>query len=297
MKNILIVDDDSINCIMTKNALCDNYKVAAVHSGKEALEYLEMEIPDLILLDIEMSGLSGKQLAGLLKENKNWMDIPLIFLTSDSNPETEVKCLTWGADDFIKKPIVPIVMNTRISRIMELHELRKGLLDTANKNEYQQGGRHGEHTEATRTVVDLENIHHIMKRDEGDKRNESKGAFHLAYDEFKNIYDFVSRCVARNEQEVQIVLFTLSLKDTQQQNVTLEQVMPLWEKAVIASLRAMDTGTRYSNSQYIVILMDTDNDSGREVAERVISSFTKSNPEIAAEITVSFGVQTMEPNN
>ena len=62
-----------------------------------------------------------------IKENDKWCNIPIIFLTADSDPKTEAECLSWGADDFITKPFVPLVMNTRVSRILEVYELRKDL--------------------------------------------------------------------------------------------------------------------------------------------------------------------------
>ena len=53
MKKILIVDDDNMNCILAKHALVQEYELAMAYSGTEALEYLEEELPDLILMDIE----------------------------------------------------------------------------------------------------------------------------------------------------------------------------------------------------------------------------------------------------
>ena len=63
---------------------------------------------------------------------------------------------------------------------------------------------------------------------------------------------------------------------------------------MVSSLRSVDTGTKYSSSQYIVILMDTDMENGKVVAERVINRF-KENEEIkASDIKISFDIQTME---
>ena len=61
MKSILIVDDDSINCVLAKHALAQNYHVNTVNSGKDALAFLETEMPDLILMDIEMPEMDGKE--------------------------------------------------------------------------------------------------------------------------------------------------------------------------------------------------------------------------------------------
>ena len=62
-----------------------------------------------------------------IKANEKWSKIPIIFLTADSTPETESQCLSDGADDFIAKPFVPQVMQSRVSRILELSDLRNDL--------------------------------------------------------------------------------------------------------------------------------------------------------------------------
>ena len=61
MKSILIVDDDNMNCILAKHALAGEYNVVVTNSGREALALLETQIPDLILMDIEMPEMNGKE--------------------------------------------------------------------------------------------------------------------------------------------------------------------------------------------------------------------------------------------
>ena len=127
MKNILIVDDDKTNIISAKTVLKDVYKITAVTSGVHALSYLEGWTPDLILMDINMPGMDGFELMERIREIDRLKNVPVIFLTADSNPETETKCLELGALDYISKPYSPMVMRSRIARIIELEELRKSL--------------------------------------------------------------------------------------------------------------------------------------------------------------------------
>jgi putative two-component system response regulator len=65
---------------------------------------LEKIQPDLILLDIEMPGMSGYEVIEILKNEKNTADIPVIFVTAHIDPESEVKGLSMGAIDYITKP-------------------------------------------------------------------------------------------------------------------------------------------------------------------------------------------------
>lgn len=129
MKHILIVDDNKTNLISAKNALADVYKVTAVTSGEQALKFLDKNIPDLILLDINMPEMDGFEVMERIKKNVACDNVPIIFLTADNDSATESRCLESGAQDFIAKPFVPAVMRSRIGRILELEELRKGLVN------------------------------------------------------------------------------------------------------------------------------------------------------------------------
>ena len=137
MKYVLVVDDDNITLMMVSHALTDTYRVATATSGAEAIKLLDTEIPDLILMDVEMPEMNGMEAAKLIKANSSWEQIPLIFLTADSDPVTEAACLKLGADDFIIKPVVPLVMTSRISRILELKELRDELKTQLEKKTKQ----------------------------------------------------------------------------------------------------------------------------------------------------------------
>ena len=125
--DVLIVDDDEFNLKVAEDILKDKYSVCTVRSGNETLKFLEKGMPRMILLDLHMPGIDGRETMKRIQENEMWKKIPIIFLTSDNKPETENECLELGALDFITKPFVPMVMLSRISRIMELTELQNDL--------------------------------------------------------------------------------------------------------------------------------------------------------------------------
>ena len=122
MKKILVIDDNKTTLAMAKQAIGDEYSVIAVISGYQALKYLERDTPDLILLDLNMPELDGKQTMKKIKANEKWCEIPVIVLTVENNPQTEVECLEMGAVDFLAKPFVPQVMKSRIARAIELED-------------------------------------------------------------------------------------------------------------------------------------------------------------------------------
>ena len=447
MKKILIVDDDAINCMLAKHALIDEYDVVTVNSGREALQFLKKEIPDLILMDIEMPEMNGKTVVTKIKACKQWSGIPVVFLTADSSPITEADCLQCGADDFITKPFVVDVMRQRVSKVLEAHATRKGLelaLDQETLKSYtdsltglknrawlekqltmllenghggtlfmtdldnfksmndtyghmigdevlqsfadaliqyskeddilcrlggdefvafftdvteqkeaaaiaegviktfaekmgamgyagivsvsigariteggegfetlyadadetlyfvKESGKNSYHfwsenaetgnaeLKTIETDADLNDIHRMISMEQ----DKDKGAFHVEYEEFKKLYDFSMRCVARNGRNVQTLLFTLRT-DGAASVSSLDDIMENLKQAVISTLRSSDTGTKYSCSQYIVLLMDTDAESGKTAAERVLDKFYGESRLSKSDVKVSYDIQSL----
>lgn len=126
-ETILVIDDDKSNLIMAQKMLSQEYRVAAVNSGAKAMEYLEKNEPNLILLDIQMPEMNGFEVMERLRGHSDWCKIPVIFLTADRSSETEGKCFDLGAVDYISKPFVPQIMRKRVMRTMELESYRKNL--------------------------------------------------------------------------------------------------------------------------------------------------------------------------
>lgn len=132
--DILVIDDDKINLRMAKKILEEFFQVTCLESGKEALSYLGSHVPDLILLDIHMPEMDGFEVLKEIKNNPAIKDIPVIFLTADSDSDTELNSFKAGVMDFIRKPFVPDIMLERINRIIELDRLQQYLQDEVKKN-------------------------------------------------------------------------------------------------------------------------------------------------------------------
>ena len=138
--------------------------------------------------------------------------------------------------------------------------------------------------------MDLDHIRHILE----GKLDESKGLFKVPYEEFANLYSYLSRCVKRKGQMVQTLLFTLGSEGADLDNSVYEDAMSTLEVAAAYSLRMVDVGCRYSSLQYIVILVDTNMENGRMVADRVINQFYKIYS--GTSVTLSYDIQTMVVN-
>lgn len=124
---ILVVDDEKTNLVRAKMLLQNEFNPVLVNSGVQCLKYLQGHIPDLILLDIMMPDMDGWQVMQKIQESEELKNVPVIFLTADSSPETESACFDAGAVDFCVKPIQPISVLSRIRRAIELEGYRRAL--------------------------------------------------------------------------------------------------------------------------------------------------------------------------
>ena len=122
-KSILIVDDTPINIGVISGALKDSFATKVATSGQKALAIASgKEKPDLILLDIMMPEMDGYEVCRRLKANPDTRDIPVIFLTSQTEAEDETKGFEVGAVDYIHKPFSAAVVKARVRTHLMLRE-------------------------------------------------------------------------------------------------------------------------------------------------------------------------------
>ena len=132
MKNeelILLVDDDPGNLKHAQTILGEEFRISATTSGKMAVSLLDRIIPDLILLDVNMPEMDGFQTLAAIREKEGGENIPVVFLTADSDASTETRCFEAGAMDFVAKPFVPQVLVSRVRRILENRKYQEHLED------------------------------------------------------------------------------------------------------------------------------------------------------------------------
>ncbi|MCC6816293.1 MAG: response regulator transcription factor [Saprospiraceae bacterium] len=126
---ILLVDDevdtlDFLSYILKK----ENFEVRTAINGVEATSQLKDFKPDLILLDYMMPGMDGLEFFNFFKKNYSSWNTLVAFLTAKNEDETQIELLDYGADDFISKPIKPLVLLSRIRALLrrksDLQELQ-----------------------------------------------------------------------------------------------------------------------------------------------------------------------------
>ena len=118
-KRILEVDDAAIILQRITNTLEEYYSVITVNSGVRALKFLEIEKPDLILLDIRMAPKDGFETLREIRSMEGRADIPVIMLTGVEDSSFVMEGFKLGISDYILKPFTPKDLIERISRVLE----------------------------------------------------------------------------------------------------------------------------------------------------------------------------------
>jgi len=127
-QNVLVVDDAPANIQAVHSILKDVYKVRVATSGARALELAKAApLPDLILLDVVMPGMDGYEVCTQLKVDPETRDIPVIFLTGQTETEDETRGFDVGAVDYIHKPFSPAVVKARVQTHLMLRGMRQQL--------------------------------------------------------------------------------------------------------------------------------------------------------------------------
>lgn len=111
---LLVVDDQPANVQVLYRLFSADHQVLMATGGEQALKVCAEQQPDLVLLDVVMPGMDGYQVCALLRADPLTLDIPVIFVTGESDEEAETRGLEVGAVDFITKPVNPHIVRARV---------------------------------------------------------------------------------------------------------------------------------------------------------------------------------------
>jgi putative two-component system response regulator len=151
----MLIDDDEVSLLIGREMLESKYTVYPIPSGEQAFVILKKVTPDLILLDIEMPGLDGYDVIKRLKQTPETKEIPVIFLTSRTDPGNELEGLNLGAVDYITKPFSPILLVQRIENHLLISSQKKEL---SKNNKNLQNIVEAQTEEIKRLQTEIENL-------------------------------------------------------------------------------------------------------------------------------------------
>src|SRR5438132_12594223 len=128
--SLLVVDDNSMNRIMLSRYITKlGYRSSLAENGQQALEKLQAEPFDLVLLDVQMPEMDGYQVLEQLKADPRLRDIPVIMISAVDELESVVTCIELGAQDYLPKPFNPVLLRARLTACLERKWLRDQEVD------------------------------------------------------------------------------------------------------------------------------------------------------------------------
>ena len=131
---MLIVDDVEINRAILRQFFKNEYIFVEAANGQEALDVLERQRVDIVLLDMVMPVMDGFQLLTIMKQQEKFSDIPVVVTTVRNEGDSEVKAMELGADDFVTKPYNPTIVRIRVHNVMARREVEWSRLEQAAKD-------------------------------------------------------------------------------------------------------------------------------------------------------------------
>ena len=263
---LLIVDDSPVTIKALSEILKDEYRVLGAASGKKGIEIAcGNNPPDLILLDIIMPEMDGYEICHKLKSDELTKKIPVIFVTSRSEPEEEEKGFLIGASDYIIKPFKPAVVRVRVR-------------NQINSNMY-------------------------LKMVEAHAREDTLTgiANRRIYDEmFVKIW---KQCV-REEEYISLIMIDADYfklyNDHYGHGAGDECLRKIAQVLKTSANRPFDIAARYGGEEFAIILLNTDLDGAQFIADKIIRSIRDLKipheySSAAPVVTVSAGFASIKP--
>src|SRR5947209_13965326 len=129
-RSLLVADDNSMIRIMLSRYITKlGYQATLAENGRQALEKLQAEPFDLVLLDVQMPEMDGYQVLEQLKADPHLRDIPVIMISAVEELESVVRCIELGAQDYLPKPFNPVLLRARLTACLERKHLRDQEVD------------------------------------------------------------------------------------------------------------------------------------------------------------------------
>jgi len=275
-RRILVVDDVAANVrLMTAQLIAAGHDVMTANNGEQALERIQCEAPDLVLLDIMMPGLDGFEVCRIVKDDPLSCHIPIILLTSLIGIEHKTQGQQVGADEFISKPIDTAELMLRVEAMLRIKSLHDEL--AAKIDELERAKRELRRLANTDGLTGLYNVRYLeqlLPREMGRAKRYDRelSLLMLDIDHFKQVND-------RHGHRTGDVL--------------LQQLAGLF----VSSVRDIDVAARYGGEEFVLVLLETGSNDAAGVAEKLRrhvaeSEFHDDRGQSIGPVRVSIGVAT-----
>jgi class 3 adenylate cyclase len=185
---VLIADDNKVNrLLLSRNVQTLGHSTAMAENGRIALDMLRKEPYDLLLLDIEMPEMDGFAVLEEMKADQNLLDLPVIVTSSVEGLDNIVRCIGLGAEDYLPKPVNPVLLKARIGAGLEKKRLRDQLKKLVRRfattevaQDLQQSGfaLGGKHVHASVMFSDIRNFTPLVENQPPEETIELLNAYY-----------------------------------------------------------------------------------------------------------------------
>jgi diguanylate cyclase (GGDEF)-like protein len=291
---ILVVDDTSHNLRLLSSMLTKKgYEVRGVIDGQMALMGIQVELPDLILLDINMPKMDGFKVCEQLKANPKTCDIPVIFISARDEVLDKVQAFSVGGVDYVTKPFQLAEVLARVENQLTLRRLQKKLQEQNDQLRQEIQSRMAAETNLQKANAELLNLANLDGLTQLANRRR--------FDEY--LGQEWSR-LAREQQPLSLVMcdidFFKNFNDSYGHlagDDCLRKVALVLKQSV---RRPADLAARYGGEEFAVLLPNTDIEGAASVAEQIRESVKELGighvaSGVSEFVTMSVGVGSLVP--
>ncbi len=275
-RKILVVDDVPVNVqLLVTYLTAEGYDVISAANGKEAVEQVRCEKPDLVLLDVMMPLLDGFGVCKILKSDNVTKFTPVIMVTALNEIKDKVKGMDSGADDYLCKPFNKMELFARVRSLLRIKDLNDQLNEKVD--ELEEAKELLRQQAITDGLTGLYNYRHfkeqlLMELNRAQRHNINVSLIMLDIDYFKHYNDTNGHPAG---------------------DVILKELAELLK----SNVRKIDLAARYGGEEFALVLMETNKESARFVAEKIRRlveehHFAYEEKQPNGKITISTGVAT-----
>jgi diguanylate cyclase (GGDEF)-like protein len=266
IQTILVADDNPVIVKLLRTLLTRaGYQVAEVNSGEKALESMPTVQPDLILLDIDMPGISGLDTCRTIKDNPLTADVPVLFVTACTDRKDIIAGFSAGAQDYILKPFTKTELLARVQTHLALRKAQKEL--EASVIRYRELSVRDNLTGLFNTRY----LYQTLQQQLDSHPDQSLSVVFIDIDDFKHVVDSHGHLNASN---------------------TIAELAEI----ITSLLPESCYGVSYGGDEFVVVLANHFRNNGSLVAEQLRLAIEKTNfltfCDLPVHITVSCGVAT-----
>lgn len=269
--DVLIVDDDLDSLRAMEALLSEDFDPRMAASGESALQMIKEQIPDALLLDITMPGMSGLEVLTLLRQQEETKNLPVLLVSALADTEDIVTGLEKGANDYVPKPVQPAILLARLNTQLKMGRLVKRLAEANDLLSMLA---------VTDELTNIPNRRSLLREFESEFKRS------LRYD--------------RPLSLLMMDLDNFKLANEQLGHSGGDAVLRQFVDIVSSSLRQTDVLCRYGGEEFVAYLPETSTPSAWAVAERIRTSVEAAGFSAGGKyvfLTVSIGLATLRPGH